>query len=85
MSTSISAVVGDLPCFPTFYFYDPKFNLKCLSFLYTCLLAFCNIVMTGEIAHTTSKGMMVPQQGSAHTGRQWFKATSTSKNRPVPS
>ena len=24
-------------------------------------------------------------QGSAHTGRQWFKTTSTSKNRPVPS
>ena len=50
MLTSVSAGVGDLPCFPTF-FYDSKWNLKFLIYFpYTCLL-FSNILMTGESTH----------------------------------
>ena len=33
VSTSIAAGVDDLPCFPTFYFYNPYSNIK---FPYTC-------------------------------------------------
>ena len=53
MSTSISAgVVGNLPCFP-FFFYD---LLKFLSFTDTCLFTFLgNIIMTSEPVHSASK------------------------------
>ena len=59
MATSISAVVGDLPCFPTFYVYDFKFIIP-----YTCLFTFCNIIVTGELMHTEhteSKERMAPE------------------------
>ena len=48
MSASISAGVSDLPCFTSFYFYGPCSNLKFLVPVF--------IIMTGELAHTTSKG-----------------------------
>ena len=55
MSSSISVGVGDLPCFPTFCFYD----FKILKFsLYLFVYFF---VMTGEPMRTTSKERMVPE------------------------
>ena len=53
MSTSIPAGVGDLPCFPTSYFYDLKFLIP-----YTCFFTFFNIIVTSELMHTESKERM---------------------------
>ena len=63
MFASISAGVGYLPCFPTFFsMISNKSNLKFLFFPLTCLFTyFCNIVMTGEPTHTASKERMVPE------------------------
>ena len=49
MSTSISADVGNLPCFPTF-FYDPTYviYLKFLIFSLYLFVYFCTIILTGE-------------------------------------
>ena len=53
MSTSISSGVGDLPCFTTFYLYDPLSNLKFLFFIILVCLLFCTIIITDEPMHTT--------------------------------
>ena len=61
----ISAAVGNLPCFPTFFFNDPLSNLKFLIFLYiclfVCLLFVTLIIITGEPVHTASKERMAPK------------------------
>ena len=58
MFTSISAGVGNLPCFPNFF----SSLLKIPNFsLYLHLTFFCNIIMTGEPTHTTSKERMAPE------------------------
>ena len=49
MSTSISADVGNLRCFPTFF-------LSNLFFIALVCLLFCNIIMT-EPMHTALKEM----------------------------
>ena len=53
----ISAGVGNF-LVSYFFFYDPKSDLKFLIFH---LFTFCNIIMTGEPTHTTSKERMEPE------------------------
>ena len=54
---SISAGIGDLPCFPTFYFYDPLSNLKFLIFPYAChnvstyTYCICYVVLFGILCY----------------------------------
>ena len=48
MSTSMSAGVGDLPCFILLISLNPNQTEKYLIFPCTCLFIFCNIIMTGE-------------------------------------
>ena len=58
MSTSTSAGVGDLPCFPTFPL--SLMELKIPNFPCTFCLLFCNIIMTDELMHIALKEMRAP-------------------------
>ena len=62
MFTSVSAGVGDIPCFPTFLFLRSLIKLKISNFsLNLFAYFFLNIIITGKPMHTASKERMAPE------------------------
>ena len=56
MSTSISAGIGNIPCFASFLIDNLNFKLACLLIIIIIIFFFCNVIIQyGEAAHTAFK------------------------------